>query len=183
MKLRFGSFFLLCALFCSGPSQANDANWKEIYTRFYSADQIGLIRYPDYKLITSQLVWLPKQEQPSLFVNYHRAVAFVDRGVTLHFSVLLKHMARSQVVKDNYRCQKEFKQESYRHPQIGDYVLCYQDKIAKAFPKAANQTPMPHRTAFVYPRKGNHLPHLSLNLHGFKTDILPLLESLHTLAR
>ncbi|MBT9543826.1 MAG: hypothetical protein IV090_00405 [Candidatus Sericytochromatia bacterium] len=183
MSYRFCLILLLCALFCSPQGYAKEKNWKEIYTQFYPAEQIGLIHYPEYALVTSQLVWLPKQDKPNLFINYHRAVPFYDRGITLHFSVLLTHTPRSQVVKDNYRCQKDYKQESYRHPQIGDYVLCYQDHLSKAFPKAVNQTPMLHRTAFVYPRTGNRLPHISLQIAGFEADILPLLKSLHTLAR
>lgn len=159
-----------------------DATDAAAYLPFYSADKIGLIGFPDYALTSSQLTWLPKKKQPMLHIGYHRAVPFFDRDITLHFSLLIRHSPDSQVVAANYRCQSGYQQIEFQHPQWGPYVLCKQKLLANAHPNGSNQTPIAHTLAFVYPRIGNKMPHISLNLHGFEQEILPLLSALHSYA-
>lgn len=178
-SLALGLLTLLGAQMVPGPAIALD--WSEAYTPYYSRTQIAQVRFPGYALFKSKLVWLPSATKPTLYLNYHKAAVFKDRGVTIHYSLLLRHHPRSQVVKADFRCQAGRKQQNYHHPKWGDFVLCLKDGQFQAHPKARNRTAVPHRSAAVYPRKGNKLPHLTLNLHGAQADILPLLASLQTL--
>ncbi len=152
------------------------------YLPFYSAEKIGLIKFPGYTLSSSQLTWLPKEKQPLLHIGYHRAVPFYDRGFTLHFSLVIRHSPGPQTVTANYHCQSDYQQIEFQHPQWGPYVLCTKKSIAKADPGKGNQAPISHTVAFVHPRIGNKMPHISLNLHGFDQEILPLLNALHSYA-
>lgn len=165
----------------AGPSPVASLDWQQAYTPYYPRQQIAQVHSPGYALFKSKLVWLPAAAKPSLYLNYHKAAVFKDRGVTVHYSLLLKHHSTSQIVKAGFRCQADRKQQNYRHSKWGDYVLCLKDGQFKAHPTARNQKPVLNRSATVFPRKGNKLPHLTLTLHGAPTDILPLLASLKTL--
>jgi hypothetical protein len=181
MKILALIFFAFYLSIAPGLAQDLEPEISHVYTTYYPAQEIGLIHYPGYDLKTSQLVWLPNKTKPSLIFGYHKAVPFYDRDVTLHFSLVIRHTQASQVVKDNYRCQSDYQQLVYRHPQFGDYLVCTKKLSSAAFPGAKNQAPMEHMIASVFPKKGNKLPHVSINLHGFEKDILPLLESLSVL--
>lgn len=157
-----------------------DPQAAQIFTEFYPASQLALVSRPGYQLTNAQLFWGKKDQQPTFYVTYHRAVPMYDHGVTLHFSLVLRHEPRSQVVKPGYTCQKDYLQSEFNHPQFGPYVLCAKQLTTKPHATHSNAGLLYHVTARALPKAGNRLPHLSLSLHGFKEDILPLLNSLHT---
>lgn len=179
--LLTGGIVLSCLVTTASAKSLTQAE-ASAYLPFYSAQKMGLITFPGYKLTSSQLSWLPQDKQPIMHIGYHRAVPFIDRGLTLHFSLVVRHSPTPQTVGANYRCQSGYQQVEFQHPQWGPYVLCTKESLAKAHASGSNQTPVPHTVAFVRPRTGNKMPHISLNLHGFKQEILPLLSALHSYA-
>jgi len=163
-------------------AQSLSAEDAALYTPYYQGQQIGLLTFPGYTLANSQLTWLPKEQKPLLHISYHRAVPFIDRGLTVHFSLVVRHSAQNQAVAPDYHCQATYQQVEFQHPQFGPYVLCTKTSSTAAPTSASNQKPIAQTVAFVRPRIGNKMPHISLNLHGFPQDIIPLLRSLHSYA-
>lgn len=160
----------------SPPSQVFEA-----YLPFYPASEIGLLQFAGYQLTNSQLVWLPKASKPELFITYHRAVPLYDRDITQHFSLVLKHVAGAKGVSASFRCPgKKQQKQTVKHPRFGHYFMCSEKLSSKAHPGAKNQTPIQHTLANFYPLQGNKLPHLTVKLHGFDAEILPMFQSLHT---
>jgi len=157
-------------------------NWSTAYTKIYPPHQLGKFNTPAYPLYSSKLSWISQSPKPSLQINYLKALRLQDRGISVNFMQRIKHHPQSQIIKANFRCPSGSKQQSHRHPKFGDYVLCLKEGQFKSHPTARNQKPLPHQSAQVYPRPGNKLPQITLSLNGFKGEILPLLNSLQTLA-
>lgn len=174
-----GWFLLVAALASSGAwADALDPKITPLLQRFYPAGQLAQFTSPDYELRTANLNWIQQQQQPLLLLGYHRAVPFYDHGVTLHFSAIVRHEPQSRIVKANYRCQKDYFQQTVQHPRFGPYVLCSKELISLPHVSKAGAGNLHHVTASAYPMAGNSLPHVTLSLHGFANDILPLLTSL-----
>lgn len=158
-----------------------DARILPLFQRFYPQGQLAQFSAPEYELRSANLNWSKSQsseQKPQLILGYHRAVPYVTHGVTLHFSALVRHEPQSKVVKPNFRCQKDYQQQTVSHPQFGAYVLCTKQLLSKPDRKFAHAGNLRHVTAQAWPRAGNRLPHVTLSLHGLAEDILPLLNSL-----
>ncbi|PIQ24020.1 hypothetical protein COW36_05740 [bacterium (Candidatus Blackallbacteria) CG17_big_fil_post_rev_8_21_14_2_50_48_46] len=172
---------LLIVIFCFFPTRVDSVGLRKLYSTYYPPDKMARISAEGFKMTGSQLVWLPKKQKPTLTFIYHKAVPFYEQDITLHFSSTVTHHSESRVVKKNFHCQKDQKEEAFLHPKFGAYVLCSHDLYAKAFPTARNQTPIKYKTASVFPREGNRLPHITFQLHGFEQDIQTLMHSIETL--
>ncbi|MGE3725074.1 MAG: hypothetical protein AB7I41_05960 [Candidatus Sericytochromatia bacterium] len=156
-------------------------NWGVQYTKIYPPHQLGQLNAATYNLYSSQFVWTPQISKPTLDVNYLKSIHLQDQGIRAHLMQRIKHHPQSQLVKANFRCPPKSKQREHRHPKLGPYVICYEERALKAHPKARNQRPLLMRKALIYPRTGNKLPHISLSFQVLAQDLLPLLNSLNTL--
>lgn len=144
------------------------------YGQFYT-QPIMQLKHPEYKLRSSQLVWLPKKPQPRLIFGYHRAVPFIDKGVTQHMQVTVSHYPTKP---PRSRCLAPKTTKQVQHPGFGAYRLCLQNQSTQAYAGARDQSPI-HSVLFsATPEQDNRMAHVDIRLHSLAGEELQLLHSL-----
>ena len=159
----------------SSSSSWGDLSALEASHAFYPQNKQLQLTWPGYALGDEQLFWGKSTSSPQWTRVYHKAIPYLPQQVTLHFTVLLSHTPRSQIVKPERPCEAGLTKSRYTHPQSGPYLLCTKVFSTPAHASATDFTPLVHHLVYANPLPGNKQSHISFHIHGLPQDILNML--------